>query len=339
MSFAINSGTAIVPSDSDPSAQPTFVRKVLFGADGLRAGWSLLLFVVLFAALMVAASFITHLVYHPDKTAGTGGIKEVGILSTLIDALVPLCGVFAATFLMSRIENRQLSAYGLGGSRKLWNFSTGLGWGVTCLSFLILILVKAGFLVIDTRLLFASDIFRTGSIWLVAFVAVASVEEYLFRGYLLFTLARGLSGIYTAIFKTRYSHALGFWSAAFVLALLFGLSHSAKPGESPIGLLSACLASLVFCLSLWRTGSLWWAIGFHATWDWAQSFLYGVADSGTMIRHHLLATHPAGPRILSGGATGPEGSVFILAVLAIISAVIIFTLPARPDIETQGYTT
>lgn len=83
----------------------------------------------------------------------------------------------------------------------------------------------------------------------------------------------------------------------------------------------------VFCLSLWRTGSLWWAIGFHASWDWAQSFLYGVADSGLIVQHHLLATHPVGKPILSGGATGPEGSIFILPVMAVVSCIIIFTLP------------
>jgi hypothetical protein len=84
---------------------------------------------------------------------------------------------------------------------------------------------------------------------------------------------------------------------------------------------------MVFCLSLWRTGSLWWAIGFHAAWDWSQSFLYGVADSGLMAQHHLLATHPVGKPILSGGATGPEGSIFIVAVTGVVSLIILITLP------------
>ena len=100
-----------------------------------------------------------------------------------------------------------------------------------------------------------------------------------------------------------------------------------------MGLLSAGLIGLVFCLSLWRTGSLWWAIGFHAAWDWAQSFLYGVADSGLMMQHHLLATHPLGKPILSGGATGPEGSIFILLIFALIVAVILLTLPRT----NEGY--
>jgi membrane protease YdiL (CAAX protease family) len=103
------------------------------------------------------------------------------------------------------------------------------------------------------------------------------------------------------------------------------------------------LVSLVFCLSLWRTGSLWWAIGFHAAWDWAESFLYGVADSGVMIQDHFRSTHPLGSPILSGGLTGPEGSIYILPILGLTAVVILLTLPdarhnpaASPSNPTLG---
>jgi hypothetical protein len=81
------------------------------------------------------------------------------------------------------------------------------------------------------------------------------------------------------------------------------------------------------CLSIWRTGSLWCAVGIHAAWDWGQSFLFGVANSGTMNQHRLLATHPQGPAILSGGTTGPEGSILVVGVLALGIVIVVFTLP------------
>jgi hypothetical protein len=45
-----------------------------------------------------------------------------------------------------------------------------------------------------------------------------------------------------------------------------------------------------------------------------------------MVQHHLLATHPVGKPILSGGATGPEGSIFILAILAVMVAIVLLTV-------------
>ena len=78
------------------------------------------------------------------------------------------------------------------------------------------------------------------------------------------------------------------------------------------------------------------AIGFHAAWDWSQSFLYGVADSGLMVQHHLLATHPVGKPILSGGSTGPEGSVFVIVVMLIAVIIIVTTLPRREGSYLQS---
>ncbi|MFZ0283652.1 MAG: CPBP family intramembrane glutamic endopeptidase [Terriglobales bacterium] len=133
--------------------------------------------------------------------------------------------------------------------------------------------------------------------------------------------------MYRRIFHTGHSSALGFWTSALLFSIVFGLGHRSNPGESPIGLLSAGLGGMVFCLSLWRTRSLWWAIGFHTSWDWSQSFLYGVADSGLTTQYHLLATHPVGKPILSGGTTGPEGSIFIVGALLLVTVIIFLTLP------------
>jgi uncharacterized protein len=274
------------------------------------------------AALLKGVNAVAHFSHLlPQKGADlTPGLTFLGESVTFLAALL-------VTWIMSKIEKRPNSVYGLGGKRPLPNFLAGLAWGVTCLSLLVLTLWKTGLLVFDGRLLFGARVLHYGAFWLLSFLAVGLLEEYLTRGYVLFTLTRGLAGIYSWLFKSRHSKALGFWTAALCLSIFFGLGHRKNPGESPIGLLSAGLVSLVFCLSLWRTGSLWWAIGFHASWDWAQSFLYGVADSGLVAQHRLVATHVFGKSLMSGGATGPEGSIFILPILALISFIIIFTLP------------
>jgi membrane protease YdiL (CAAX protease family) len=309
-----------------PSAQPSTLHKIFIGKDGLHAGWGMLIFILLVAAIGFCANRISHK-FFPSSTQTPQPGLAVPPIVLVFGELIPFLILLFVTWIMSKIEHRPNSAYGLGGSRKLPRFFAGLVWGIICLSILILTLIKTGLLVIDRRLLFGTEALRYGGIWLLGFLLVGLFEEYLVRGYLQYTLTRGLAGLYQWAFKTRHSAALGFWTAAILFSFLFGLGHSSNPGESPIGLLSAGLAGFVFCFSLWRTGSLWWAIGFHTSWDWGQSFLYGVADSGMMAQHHLLATHPVGKPILSGGATGPEGSIFIIAVLALAVLIILFTLP------------
>jgi uncharacterized protein len=315
--------TLISPEPIPPT--PT-IRRIFIGQDGLRPWWGLLIFIAIFAAVAFCANRIAHKFHPPDPNEMKPG-AEMGPVLGIIGEGSSFLLVLLVTWIMSKIERRPVSVYGLGGSRRLANFLAGMAWGIICLTLLILTLLKSGLLVIDRRVLFGGDIVRYGAIWLFGFLLVGLLEEYITRGYVQYTLTRGLAEFYQWAFKTRHSARLGFWTSAVIFSFLFGFGHRTNPGESPIGLLSAGLAAMVFCLSLWRTGSLWWAIGLHTSWDWGQSFLYGVPDSGIMVQHHLFATHPVGQPIFSGGTTGPEGSIFILVVLAVMTIIILFTLP------------
>lgn len=300
------------------------MHKVFVGREGLRAGWSVLIFILLFGAILAAGILVfkkLNLFNPPTKAA-----PEISLSFGFIQDGLSAFAVLLATWIMSNIERRGRS-YGYGGKRKVKLFLAGLATGVTLISLLVFTLWKSGVLVIERRLIFGPDIARYGALWLLCFCLVALFEESFSRGFLLYTLTRGLAGLYQRLFKTRYSVALGFWTAAVILSVIFFLGHTSNPGESPIGLLSVFLAGMFFSYSVWRTGSLWWGIGMHAAWDWGQSFLYGVGDSGLMAQHRLLATHPQGQPILSGGTTGPEGSILILGVLAVGSLIIFLTLP------------
>jgi uncharacterized protein len=309
-----------------PARSPFSSRDLFFGSESLRAGWSLLLYCALLAALILGSGFLIDKV-QPHQAFSAVLMPPKTMLVSEGSAL--LC-VVVASWIMAKIEGRPALRFGFNGRERLRNFLLGAAWGVGLLSLLVFSLRATGWLVFDARLLFGRSALGYGAVWLVGFLLVGLLEEYLFRGYLQFTLARGLRGIYDW-FGVSYGDQLGFWTAAVLLSFGFGFIHQSNAGESPIGLLAAGLIGVVFCLSLWRTGSLWWAIGFHAAWDWAQSFLFGVADSGDMVQGHLFATHPVGRPVFSGGLTGPEGSVLILPMVVLIAAVIVLTLPQVDD--------
>jgi membrane protease YdiL (CAAX protease family) len=131
---------------------------------------------------------------------------------------------------------------------------------------------------------------------------VGLAEEFAFRGYLLTTLSSGM----------------GFWPASIVLSLVFGAVHVGNPGENPIGLVTVVVIGMFFCLTVRRTGDLWFAVGVHTAHDFGQAFVYSLPNSGTLIRNPLFGSSLAGPAWLTGGAAGPEGSVLELAVLALL---------------------
>ena len=313
-----------LPAPNAPD--PRFLHRIFFGDEGLRAGWGILLFVLLCFGSYYAVSML-HLLPSQPHTTTAQSSPELPPVSSIVSEGVILLLVSLATLILSRIERRPIGVYGLGGSGRLRLFLYGLFWGLVLLSLLVLFLWQTHLLIFDGLLLAPAAIFRYAAVWAFGFLIVALFEETFLRGYLQFTLTRGFSAIYRPFTTPKRAGAFGFWTAALVLCSIFGFGHSNNPGESPFGLFAVGLFGLTFIFSLWRTGSLWWAIGAHTSWNWAQSFLYGVGDSGNMIRYHLLASHPIGQPLLSGGTTGPEGSIFVLPTLALLAVAAFFAIP------------
>ena len=328
----------IISASATQDAQaPRLLHRILFGDDGLRAGWGILLFVLLCIGSNYAVGMLHLFPSQPPTTPGQPS-PEMPPASSIASEGVVLVLVLLATLILSRIERRPFSAYGLGGPGRLRLFLAGLFWGLVLMSTLVLALWQGHLLVFDRVLLAPVAMFRYGAVWAFGFLIGALFEETFLRGYLQFTLTRGFSALYRRFETPQRAGAFGFWTAALVLCSIFAVGHGNNPGESPFGLFAVGLFGLTFIFSLWRTGSLWWAIGAHTSWNWAQSFLYGVGDSGHMVRYHLLASHPIGHPLLSGGATGPEGSVFVLPTLALLAVAAFFAVPRRLPLTSEQHT-
>jgi membrane protease YdiL (CAAX protease family) len=297
---ALTPQTEIPPVITPAEPPKRGLRWVFVGENGIRAGWGVLLFALIFIALGRFVGFAVHHLFHPKHMDPAAPLTpRLGVLS---EGLSTLC-VFLATAVMARIERRGALSYGYEGTARAARFVFGLVWGFVAISLLVLTLWKAGLLGFDGQMLHGGTMLEYAAKWGLVFVFVALFEESLLRGYLQFTLTRGI----------------GFWWGALLLSFLFGFSHGSNAGESPVGLFAAGAIGLVFCLSLWYTGSLWWAVGFHAAWDWGESYFYGTSDSGMVAAGHLLGEHPSGKLLWSGGATGPEGSLLVIPLISVIA--------------------
>jgi uncharacterized protein len=275
------------------------VKRVFVGSQGLRVGWSALLFVAIYQVVHMALMAVLGHFYSLDAEG------PIPVTPALLQESFELFAIFLATWVMARLEKRPVLSYGYAGEHRLVRLVSGVVWGFAGLSLLVGILWKAGLIVIDGSSLSSLTAWKYGLGWGLLFLIVGFFEESALRGYLQYTLSRGM----------------GFWWAALLLSVAFAVWHMGNNGESALGLLEVGLSGLYFCLTLWYTKSLWWAVGFHAGWDWAQSYFYGTADSGLIMQGHLLSSHPAGNPLWSGGTTGPEGSLLIPPLTIAMAAV------------------
>ena len=341
------------PFDSTLRHEPEPAHSVISGPFGLRAGWGLLLFFLLaiaFAFILFVGLFKgtgqmgrvqaerkeSHLAAQQAKAAHRPVTPhEEGPFLVSLAETAETGAVLLAALGVCFLEKRRFGVYGLR-ARYLRDILPGAAVGLLSLSALVGILRALHVLVFDQTLLHGAAVLRYGGAWLAVFPLVGIFEEFFFRGYIQFTLMRGLLGLGERVSPAR-ARAAAFWIAALVWSLLFSLTHLGNVGEDPMGIVMVFVAGLLFSYALWRTGSLWWGVGFHMTWDWAQSFLYGVPDSGNLSAGRLFATHPQGHTLLSGGVAGPEGSLLVLPVLALVALVIrLHPQAEQPPVEPMA---
>jgi uncharacterized protein len=284
--------TASAP-DFGAAVQPSYVRTVFLGPDGLRAGWGLAFYVAVFYPLQFVAS----------RWAWSLNLGGDGRWSTMLEEFGVLVAAVVPALVLARVERRPWGVYGLPGRSAFGKlFWVGAVWGFAGITLLLATMYGLRVFAVGHLAMHGTRIAKFAMFWAMYFLLVGFFEEFLLRGYTQFTLAR----------------MIGFWPAAVVLSCTFGLIHIQNEGEQWPGLLAAVVIGFFFCLTLRRTGSLWFAVGFHAAWDWGETFFYSVPDSGTMFPGHLLKTSFHGPRWLTGGMVGPEGSVLCFVVIAIV---------------------
>ena len=342
------------PAPTPDTLHSSRLRSVFIGPQGLRAGWSALMFiflsVVVLAALALGMANFAGMHQHGKPTS-------LSPFPALASEVAQVVAILIAGFVMARIESRRLQDYYLTGKRRFGHFFGGLAAGFLALSALVGALAWGHWLHFGPVALSGGKILVFAAIWALVFLLTGLFEEGSFRCYLQYTLARGINfwwalgivgviclsgalrthadgiwGVYIvallglvpclALHIKRTAHA-NFWQAAWVTSTVFGFVHTGNNGETWIGIFSAAAIGFVFCVSIWVTGSAWWAIGCHAAWDWAETFFYGTADSGLMPKGHFLTTSPAGNAFWSGGTTGPEGSILILGVLVLLLAALL----------------
>ena len=259
--------------------------------DRFVAGGRFILFAAVFYGLLRLFSLASNRLDTPGVVWGA-----------LVGNLTVACAALAATAILAKLDRAPFGNFGLQppiASR----FGTGALCGLLLLSGLLLVLrFSTSFRYGSLRFEGAATL-GNALLYAALFIAVAFSEETLWRGYALVNLTRAVS----------------FWPAAILLSLIFGASHLKHDTESMLGVGFAALFGVVLAWSFLRTGSLWLALGIHAGWDYAQSFVYGVPDSGVVLPASLLRGQMGVPTLLTGGKVGPEGSILMILVLGALA--------------------
>jgi membrane protease YdiL (CAAX protease family) len=299
-------------SGNSPTAG--FLNRIFLTEEGLRSGWSVFLYLAFwYAALWTMTVFVANILLPMFPRLAVGTFSPA---SVLIQEIIGFAAAYGAALLMARLEQRDAGVYGLPLQKAFGtSFWQGVALGLAEVSLLIGLISAFGGYSFGKLVLHGVGILGWGVLWSCAFVLVGLAEEFLFRGYV----------------QYRLSRSVGFWPAAVFLSLIFAAGHWGNPGEGLVGLASVAVTGLVFALALRRTGNLWVAVGWHAAFDFGETFLFSVPDSGVLYDKHLSNAVLHGEPWLTGGSAGPEGSLFSFVTLGLSALLIHFLFPAKKE--------
>lgn len=267
-------------------------------AVGKAVSYLALAFVGALLVSALAKSLLgASLVQLAQGGAATGTARAVLLLLGLV--IVPtalVLRIFKEPFKFSAWASgsaMKLSACGLASGFVLLAVMAGVMWLLGAVTFSI---------ATPTTSTAVSGLMMSAILWL----AQAAGEEGLHRGYAFVQISRAVS----------------FWPTAILSSAWFMYGHIGNEGETALGIIAAGLFGLALSYSLLKTGSLWFALGFHASWNFTQSFVFGFHNSGGKPPASLLSTSLDGSPFLTGGTTGPEASFLVLPVLIVLFGVI-----------------
>lgn len=214
------------------------------------------------------------------------------------------------------VEKRSLASVGLCGAQGPRRFLTGLAIGVAMMGAIVAaIALSGGYRVADLAPALASPAALGWiALLLAGFIVQASAEEIVFRGWL-----------FSAVMR-RWN-----MTAAFLLsAAAFTFVHF-SPRTPPLSLVMTFVFGIFACAWAWRSNSIWGVMGWHAGWNWFGGTGFDVPITGldTGLPALVVKLVPVGPTWLNGGADGPEGSLFTLALLGVASLGLLLAPPRR----------
>src|SRR5260370_26983152 len=243
-----------------------FLGKIFLNDVGLRAGWRLCLYGLFWITLSYLLQFI--IIGFFGFTADTFSPQSI-----LREDLTSFIAAFCSALLMAKLERRPVDIYGLPRAQTFGK-SFWQGWLLGLVEVTLLISLIAGFggYSFGSLSLHGMEVIRWGAVWFVAFVSVGLSEEYLFRGYTQYTLAQ----------------MVGFWPAAALLSVLFGVVHLQNRGEGFVGAAGIVAAWVVFSFYPRRSRHLLPAVGLSVMFFFCEAFFYFLSQMWW-----LLSPHPS----------------------------------------------
>ena len=150
--------------------------------------------------------------------------------------------------------------------------------------------------------------------FLILFAAVfvqSAAEELVCRGF-----------IYQRVLRTYRNK---YWLTVIINSVFFGLIHLGNDGVTVMAIVDLIVTGLLFSAMVYYFDSLWMAMAVHAGWNFTQSILAGLPNSGNVVPYSVFKLDAATARdsFFYNVGFGVEGTIPAIAIQLMVLAAIV----------------
>jgi len=232
-------------------------RKHKWYSVWLRVLYAFVIYVSTALISTIAAGFIGKNMINP-ALAGTGGEAIAANIVSILSALFLILLLFIIFHFMDKKHKSLWREMGFVGNRSIVMTICGFAFAFALVLLYVFPLHWAAQLHIT---LFPFDAKAAAMLFtgLCVYASVSFAEEILFRGYIQYSLSK------------KYKS----WSVLFT-ALLFALIHLTNTYYTSLSLIYLFIAGIALSLMRTETKGIWFPLGFHLAWNWAETTVFGV---------------------------------------------------------------
>ena len=282
-------------SEIQPTQERSILARIFISPDQprLRAGWRLLLQIILLFIFGIIVSILVGFIGFVDES-----------LTSIFNQILNFIVITGSVYVARRwLDKKSFESLGLKpDQRTLFDILSGIGITFVQMGFIYVLMLGLGWLTFEG---FAwefdpIEVVFTGVLtFLVVFLFVGWNEELLSRGYHLQTIASGINL---------------FWGV-IISSAVFGLLHLGNPNATWISAAGIFFAGVYLAYAYIRTKQLWLSIGLHIGWNFFEGVVFGFPVSGIENIYKLIRIRVHGPELWTGGAFGPEAGLIVLPAL------------------------
>jgi len=197
----------------------------------------------------------------------------------------------------------------------LQEFVKGSAIGGGMVAFIVGLLIMSG----CYQVISCTDKFRIVVDYFVKFTMGAFFEEILFR---------------LIIFRLTEEWLGSVW-AIVIQSMLFGLAHLANENATLFTSLTIMIVGgITYTAAFIYTHRAWLAVGIHMGWNYFQSGIFGMPNSGSAYKGVFLP-QISGPEWLTGGAFGIEASIPAVSLNLLVGIVLLYLAAQRGHFLTR----